>query len=142
MLCFFPFSRSFMSSHFLDYCDNFGCSFGTFRLLLFHYFLEIRSNIFISVYIIIITASYSFYFQSFTCDLSMLSDSCIAYYSMVISNCRPKEILSTLPFFPSLKYSWSFEKSVSNLPLHLSQFATHTVSSMGSRHHQKYKDVK
>ena len=59
----------------------------------FSLFLEIKSNIFICVYIIIIIiASYSFFFQSFTCDLSMLSDSCIAYYSMVISNCCPIEI--------------------------------------------------
>ena len=52
------------------------------------YGLPSRQITYISVYvIIIIEASYSFFFQSFTCDLSMLSDSCIVYYSMVISNC-------------------------------------------------------
>ena len=41
----------------------------------FPFFLEIKSNIFISVYvIIIIEASHSFFFQSFTSYLRMLSD--------------------------------------------------------------------
>ena len=65
-----------MSGHFfLDYCNIFGYGFGTSRLLL-SLFLEIKSNIFLSVYviIIIIEASYSFFFQSFTSYLSMLSD--------------------------------------------------------------------
>ena len=54
-----------MSGHFfLDYCDIFGYGFGTSRLL-FSLFIEIKSNIFISVYfiIIIIEASYSFFFK-------------------------------------------------------------------------------
>ena len=64
MSFFFPFLRSFMSSRFfLDYCDIFGYGFGTSRLLLFPFFLEIRSNIFISVYIITITASYSLFLK-------------------------------------------------------------------------------
>ena len=64
-----------MSGHFfLDYCNIFGYGFSTSRLLL-SLFLEIKSNIFISVYvIIIIEASYSFFSQSFTSYLSMLSD--------------------------------------------------------------------
>ena len=59
-----------MSGHFfLDYWDIFGYGFGTSQLL-FSLFLEIKSNIFISVYfIIIIEASYSF-----SSYLSMLSD--------------------------------------------------------------------
>ena len=54
-----------MSGHFfLDYCDIFGYGFGTSQLLFSLFFLEIKSNIFISVYfIIIIEASYSFFFK-------------------------------------------------------------------------------
>ena len=77
-----------MSGHFfLDYCDIFGYGFGTSRLL-FSLFIEIKSNIFISVYfIIIIEASYSFSVSKFFILFKHVERRCIVYYSMVISNC-------------------------------------------------------
>ena len=47
---------------FLDYCDIFGYGFGTSAVAFVPFFLEIRSNIFISVYITI-TASYSLFLK-------------------------------------------------------------------------------
>ena len=63
MSFFFPFLRSFMSSRFFWTTVIFS---GTVlvRLGCFcSFFLEIRSNIFISVYIITITASYSLFLK-------------------------------------------------------------------------------
>ena len=63
VLFFTLFSFLYERSFFLDYCDIFGYGFGTSRLL-FSLFIEIKSNILISVYfIIIIEASYSFFFK-------------------------------------------------------------------------------
>ena len=97
-----------MSGHFfLDYCDIFGYGFGTSRLL-FSLFIEIKSNIFISVYfiIIIIEASYSFFFSSY---LSMLSD--VASYIILWSF----QIVATHTYVPS-----TWEKIPPSSPINVS----------------------
>ena len=64
MSFFFPFLRSFMSSRFfwtiVIFSDTVLVRLGCFCSL---FFLEIRSNIFISVYIITIIASYSLFLK-------------------------------------------------------------------------------